>query len=112
MITYLRKIRRSESFYGPFLRIHFIGGWRLASSGCWVSLAFLRRAGRRLFSCMSSDRCFIGAFSVNLFGLILAINRRLFLRDTGRNWPMSRSNCEPAPAFPRSSPNACRSNLR
>lgn len=27
---------------------------------------------------------FLGMFTVNLFGLILTINRRLFLRDTGR----------------------------
>jgi hypothetical protein len=27
---------------------------------------------------------FVAVFAVNLFGLILAINRRLFLRDTGR----------------------------
>jgi hypothetical protein len=27
---------------------------------------------------------FICVFAVNLFGLILAVNRRLFLRDTGR----------------------------
>jgi hypothetical protein len=27
---------------------------------------------------------FIGLFAINLFGLVLAISRRLFLRDTGR----------------------------
>ncbi len=27
---------------------------------------------------------FVAVFAVNLFGLILAVNRRLFLRDTGR----------------------------
>jgi hypothetical protein len=27
---------------------------------------------------------FVGLFAVNLFGAVLAINRRLFLRDTGK----------------------------
>jgi len=27
---------------------------------------------------------FVGLFTVNLFGVILAVNRRLFLRDTGK----------------------------
>jgi hypothetical protein len=48
-------------------------------------LAFLAPAKLALFShCGGSMAIFIGALGLNLFAAILAVNRKILLKDTGR----------------------------
>jgi hypothetical protein len=48
-------------------------------------LSFLAPQKRVLFThCGTSIGLFLGAFGLNLFAALLAINRKLFLKDTGR----------------------------
>ena len=53
--------------------------------GLMKRLAFLAPAKRALFShCGAGMVVFIALLGLNLFGAILAINRKLLLKDTGR----------------------------
>jgi len=53
--------------------------------GLMKRLAFLAPAKLALFShCGGSLAIFIGALGLNLFAAILAVNRKMLLKDTGR----------------------------
>ena len=47
---------------------------------------------------------FLLAVFGNLFAVVYAINRKLFLKDTGRSWPTWRSKSARVRAFPRNFP--------
>lgn len=59
----------------------------LAAGGMWLlgQLSFLAPYRNAIFAThLKAILIFIGLVALNLFGVILAANRRLFLRDTGR----------------------------
>jgi hypothetical protein len=77
----------------------------LALLGLMKRLAFLAPAKLVLFShCGGSLGIFIGALGLNLFAAILAINRKVLLKDTGRKLShfdnqLQAEGCEGLPAF-------------
>lgn len=65
----------------------FICALLIAGIGIWLlgELSFLAPYRNVILAThLRGIIAFIGLVSINLFGAVLAVNRRLFLRDTGR----------------------------